>query len=214
MIFGLTLGSYGVTPGVVCRLAVPSPVNNRQHAHKGSEQYNVALALFRAECRGTRAGCSGAPRSTTMPLLQVEVGQNLPKRAGRTESEHVLWQRVRTITTKRSPILRSTRREKSPTEPRVRIQSAPPASLRFEAFSGKVRKPRACRGDAHGPSAPENAQMVNRVRSLRFSLCRRVIRCRCRCLANAASAASGHEPAISRARRQEARASDRRKALA
>ena len=112
--------------GMVCRLAVPSPVNNRKHAQNGSGQYNVALALFRAECRGARAGCSDTPRSATMPRLQVEVGQNLPNRGGRTESEHVLWQRVQTITTKRSPILGSTRREKSPTEPTVRIRPAPP----------------------------------------------------------------------------------------
>jgi hypothetical protein len=48
-----------------------------------------------------------------------------------------------------------------------------------------VRKLRAFRGDARGPSAPENAQMVSRCASLRFSLCGRVIRCRCPLLANA-----------------------------
>src|ERR1700694_6047740 len=69
--------------------------------------------------------------------------------------------------------------------PTVRIHLAPPTSLRFEAFSGEVRKLRACRGDAHGASAPENAQMVSRCASLRFSLCGRVIRCRCPLLANA-----------------------------
>ena len=63
----------------------------------------------------------------------------------------------------------------------------PPTSLRFEAFSGEVRKLRACRGDAREPSAPENAQMVSRCASLRFSLCGRVIRCRCLLLANATS---------------------------
>src|ERR1700730_778872 len=72
-----------------------------------------------------------------------------------------------------------------PTVPRVRIHPAPPTSLRFETFSGEVRKLRACRGDAHGASAPENAQMVSRCGSLRFSLCGRVIRCRWLLLANA-----------------------------
>src|ERR1700730_17090985 len=67
--------------------------------------------------------------------------------------------------------------------PAVRIHLAPPTSLRFEAFSGEVRKLRACRGDAHGPSAPENAQMMSRCASLRFSLCGRVIRCRCQPIA-------------------------------
>ena len=48
---------------------------------------------------------------------------------------------------------------------------------------GELRKLRACSGNAHGPSAPENAQMGSRGASLRFSLCGRVIRCRCRLLA-------------------------------
>jgi len=43
-----------------------------------------------------------------------------------------------------------------------------------------MRKLRACSGDAHGPSAPENAQMVSCCASLRFSLYGRVTRCRCR----------------------------------
>jgi hypothetical protein len=62
----------------------------------------------------------------------------------------------------------------------VRIRPSPPNSLRFEAFSGEVRKLRACSGDAHAPSAPESAHMPSRGASLRFSLCGRVIRCRCR----------------------------------
>jgi hypothetical protein len=95
--------------------------------------------------------------------------------------------------------------------PAVRIHPAPPASLRFEAFSGEVRKPRACSGDAHGPSAPENAQMVSRCASVRFSLCGRVIRCRCLLLANATF---GQEQPISRAMRRASRASGGRKALA
>ena len=75
--------------------------------------------------------------------------------------------------------------------PRVRILFAPPRSLKFEAFSGEVRKPRACSDDAHGPSAPEKTQMVSRCASLRFSLCGRVIRCRCRLLANASRVSGG-----------------------
>src|ERR1035437_290231 len=63
---------------------------------------------------------------------------------------------------------------------RVRIDCAPPSSLRFEAFSGEVRKLRACSGDAQAPSAPEIGHMPSRGASLRFSLCGRVIRCRCR----------------------------------
>jgi hypothetical protein len=51
--------------------------------------------------------------------------------------------------------------------PAVRIHFGPPASLKFEEFSGEVRKLRACRGYAHGPSAPENAQMASRCASLR-----------------------------------------------
>jgi hypothetical protein len=88
---------------------------------------------------------------------------------------------------------------------------SPPTSLRFEAFSGEVRKLHACRGDAHGPSAPENAQMVSRRASLRFSLCGRVIRCRCPLLANATF---GQGQPISRAIQRSSRASDGRKALA
>lgn len=34
--------------------------------------------------------------------------------------------------------------------PPVRIHPAPPSSLRFDAFSGEMRKLRTCRGDAHG----------------------------------------------------------------
>src|ERR1700730_2275595 len=98
-----------------------------------------------------------------------------------------------------------------PTVPRVRILSAPPTSLRFETFSGEVRKLRACRGDAHGASAPENAQMVSRCASLRFSLCGRVIRCRYLLLANATF---GQGQPISRAIQRSSRASDGRKALA
>jgi hypothetical protein len=81
--------------------------------------------------------------------------------------------------------------------PRVRIHPAPPLSLRCEAFSAEVRKLRAGSGDAHGPSAPESADMARRTPSLRLSLCGQVIRCRCLVLANAGS---GQEPPISRAR--------------
>ncbi len=91
--------------------------------------------------------------------------------------------------------------------PGVRIHPAPPTSLMFEAFSAKMRETRAYRGDVCEPSAPENAQMVSRCASLRFSLCGRVIRCRCLLLANATS---GREPPISRAMRRAPRASDRR----
>src|ERR1700737_747429 len=94
--------------------------------------------------------------------------------------------------------------------PGVRIHLATPTSLRFEAFSGEVRKLHACRGDAHGPSAPENAQMVSRRASLRFSLCGRVIRCRCPLLANATF---GQGKPISRAIQRSSRASVGRKAF-
>ena len=50
-----------------------------------------------------------------------------------------------------------------------------------------MRKLRACSGDAHGPSAPESAHTSSRAPSLRYSLCGRVVRCRCRPLANATS---------------------------
>jgi hypothetical protein len=50
---------------------------------------------------------------------------------------------------------------------RIRLRHPPP-SLRFEGFSVEVRKLRACSGDVHGPSAPENAQTVSRAASLRF----------------------------------------------
>ncbi len=90
----------------------------------------------------------------------------------------------------------------------VRIHFAPPTSLRFEAFSGEVHKLRACSGDAHAPSAPESAHMASRAASLRFSLCGRVIRCRCLLLANATS---GRKLPISRAMRRARRASGGRK---
>ena len=45
---------------------------------------------------------------------------------------------------------------------RVRIDCAPPASLRFQAFSREVRKLRTCSGDVYVSSAPENAQMGTR----------------------------------------------------
>jgi hypothetical protein len=38
----------------------------------------------------------------------------------------------------------------------------------FEAFSAKMRETRAYRGDAHEPSAPENAKMVSRSASFDF----------------------------------------------
>ena len=88
--------------------------------------------------------------------------------------------------------------------PKVRIQSSPPTSLRFEAFSGEVRKLRACSGDARGPSAPESGHTVSRCASLRFSLCGRVIRSRCPLSANATSE---QEPPISLSMRQAPRAS-------
>jgi hypothetical protein len=87
----------------------------------------------------------------------------------------------------------------------------PPTSLRFEAFSGDDRKKRACSGDAPAPPAPERAHMWSHAASLRFSLCGRVIRCRCLLLANARF---GQEQPISRAMRRASRASDGRKALA
>jgi hypothetical protein len=40
-----------------------------------------------------------------------------------------------------------------------------PTSLRFEAFSGEVRKLRACSSDAHGPSARRTLKMVSRCAS-------------------------------------------------
>ena len=69
---------------------------------------------------------------------------------------------------------------------RIRLHH-PPTSLRFEGFSWEVRKLRACSGDAHGPSAPESAHTSSRAPSLPYSLCGRVVRCRCRPLANATS---------------------------
>src|SRR5712671_514556 len=56
---------------------------------------------------------------------------------------------------------------------RVRIHFPPPTSLRFEAFSGDLRKLRACSGDVDDSSAPENAQMMRCWASFQFSLCGR-----------------------------------------
>ena len=55
----------------------------------------------------------------------------------------------------------------------------------LEGFFREVSKLRVCSDDARGPSAPENARMVSRRVSHRFSLCGRAIRCRCMPLASA-----------------------------
>ena len=80
--------------------------------------------------------------------------------------------------------------------------------LRFEAFFGEVRKLSVCSRDrtVYRHPAPENARIVNRAASFGFSLCGRVIRCRCLLLANATS--REETTPISRAMRRAPRAPD------
>lgn len=66
------------------------------------------------------------------------------------------------------------------TERAVRIGLRhPPPSPGFMAFSADERKQGANGADARGPSAPEKGQIGGRCASFGFSLCKRIIRCRC-----------------------------------
>jgi hypothetical protein len=81
-------------------------------------------------------------------------------------------------------------------EPAVTGRRTPPPSLRFEAFSGEVRKLARVQGRCARPIGTGERSNDALLRVTSISLCGRVIRCRCSLVVNATF---GHERPISRA---------------